>query len=266
MVHQDDNTPTNTTTATSPIRNGDDVDTASKQLQQLDQLHAVIQMEHELTSWIERVRPWIQSSDRTQQHTHGACAGDVNSSNSDSNYDDSIYSNMCRVRPIPTTMGQVHDILCVARSYANRTSAPPGWIPTAPVLNFSTPNPLPHQLRHGALAALQLQRALQQQQQQAEAEAAAVRKRKIQQAAVEQEAAVADRIAAELAHNKLQNNNNHSSAEPQHPASAKTQLQQHHHVPTVVVPQQPKRPRQDITMNLSDSSSSDDEDEDDDDE
>jgi Vitamin-D-receptor interacting Mediator subunit 4 len=261
MVHQDDNnTPTNTTTATSPIPNGDDVDTASKQLQQLDQLHAVIQMEDELTSWIERVRPWIQSSDRTEQHTHGAGAGDVNSN--DSNYDDSIYSNMCRVRPIPTTMGQVHDILCVARSYANRTSAPPGWIPTAPVLNFSTPNPLPHQLRHGALAALQLQRALQQQQ--AEAEAAAVRKRKIQQAAVEQEAAVADRIAAELAHNKLQNNNNdNSSTEPQHPASAKTQLQQHHHVPPVVVPQQPKRPRQDITMNLSDSSSSDDDEDDD---
>jgi hypothetical protein len=66
-----------------------------------------------------------------------------------------------RVRPIPTTMEQVRQILAVGWNYASRTSAPAGWDPMAPVAGFSTPNPLPHMLRGGALAALQLEGAKQ---------------------------------------------------------------------------------------------------------
>ena len=51
--------------------------------------------------------------------------------------------------------------MAVARNLANRTSAPVGWNPMAPVIGFSTPNPMPHQLRGGALATLQLERAKQ---------------------------------------------------------------------------------------------------------
>mmetsp|Transcript_3650 Transcript_3650/g.5108 ORF Transcript_3650/g.5108 Transcript_3650/m.5108 type:complete len:228 (-) Transcript_3650:271-954(-) len=59
--------------------------------------------------------------------------------------------------PTPTTMAEVETILAVARSYSTRTSAPPGWNPNLPVIHFFTPNPLPHQLRKGALGAMQLQ-------------------------------------------------------------------------------------------------------------
>ncbi|KAL3913007.1 MAG: hypothetical protein SGILL_006663, partial [Bacillariaceae sp.] len=45
-----------------------------------------------------------------------------------------------------------------------RTSAPGGWRRKAPVVGFSTPNPLPHQLRGGALGALELERARQAQE------------------------------------------------------------------------------------------------------
>ena len=62
-------------------------------------------------------------------------------------------------RPTPKTMEEVHQVLAVARHWSHRTSAPAGWSPSAPVVGFSTPNPLPHQLRGGALAALQLERA-----------------------------------------------------------------------------------------------------------
>ena len=44
---------------------------------------------------------------------------------------------------------------------ASRTSAPAGWNPQAPLTGFSTPNPLPHQLRGGVLAARQLEDAKQ---------------------------------------------------------------------------------------------------------
>jgi hypothetical protein len=53
-------------------------------------------------------------------------------------------------------MQQVNTILSLARTYSTRTSAPPGWNPNLPVIHFSTPNPLPHQLRQGALGAMEL--------------------------------------------------------------------------------------------------------------
>ena len=61
--------------------------------------------------------------------------------------------------PTPQSMEEVTTVLAVARTYADRTSAPSGWNPNVPIFGFVTPNPLPHQLRGGQLAALQLQQA-----------------------------------------------------------------------------------------------------------
>ena len=58
--------------------------------------------------------------------------------------------------PTPKTLSDVDEILALARTYSTRTSAPPGWNPSLPVVHFATPNPLPHQLRQGALGAMQL--------------------------------------------------------------------------------------------------------------
>jgi hypothetical protein len=58
--------------------------------------------------------------------------------------------------PTPQTLSDVDEILALARTYSTRTSAPPGWNPSLPVVHFATPNPLPHQLRQGALGAMQL--------------------------------------------------------------------------------------------------------------
>jgi len=63
------------------------------------------------------------------------------------------------ILPTPASMSEVNTILSVARMYSSRTSAPAGWKPTLPVFGFATPNPLPHQLRGGALGALQLSMA-----------------------------------------------------------------------------------------------------------
>lgn len=63
------------------------------------------------------------------------------------------------ILPTPASMSEVETVLAVARMYSSRTSAPAGWKPTLPVFGFATPNPLPHQLRGGALGALQLRAA-----------------------------------------------------------------------------------------------------------
>ena len=102
----------------------------------LEKLVDLCELERSLTRSLETAEPWLQTS----------------SSSSNNN-------NIPRVRPIPTTMDQVEQVLAVARNFSNRTSAPAGWNPNAPLVGFSTPNPLPHQLRGGVLAALELQRA-----------------------------------------------------------------------------------------------------------
>jgi len=61
--------------------------------------------------------------------------------------------------PTPRNIEEVKTILAVARAYSLRTSAPPMWNPNLPVIGFATPNPLPHQLRGGALGAMQLKMA-----------------------------------------------------------------------------------------------------------
>ncbi len=58
--------------------------------------------------------------------------------------------------PSPRSSAEVPTILAVARAYSLRTSAPPAWNTNLPVVGFATPNPQPHQLRGGALGAMQL--------------------------------------------------------------------------------------------------------------
>jgi len=112
-----------------------------KEFEILKKVRAMMEVEIALTATIEKVEPWLTSSTRSPPLLpHG---------------------DRPRVRPLPTTMEQVEHVLAVARNFASRTSAPAGWNPNAPVMGFSTPNPLPHQLRGGALAALQLERARQ---------------------------------------------------------------------------------------------------------
>jgi len=57
----------------------------------------------------------------------------------------------------PKSQLEVEHVLAIARSYSTKTSAPPGWSPSLPVLHFSTPNPLPHQLRRGNLSMMELE-------------------------------------------------------------------------------------------------------------
>lgn len=97
----------------------------------LEHLQELTKLERTLTEAIDEAEPWLSST---------------------KSGDDSV-------RPLPTTMEQVNQVLAVARNLSGRTSAPAGWSPDAPVAGFATPNPLPHQLRGGALGTLQLERA-----------------------------------------------------------------------------------------------------------
>jgi hypothetical protein len=104
----------------------------------LKKAQAMIELEQMLTATVEKVEPWLPNAN---------AASNANS--------------RPRVRPLPTSMEQVEVILAVSRNWAARTSAPAGWNPAAPVMGFTTPNPMPHQLRGGALAGMQLERARQ---------------------------------------------------------------------------------------------------------
>ncbi|KAG7371734.1 vitamin-D-receptor interacting mediator subunit 4 domain containing protein [Nitzschia inconspicua] len=110
----------------------------------LEKTQAMIEVERLLTITMEKVEPWLTSNTM------------------DSRYVSTRSINAVRVRPIPTSMEQVDEVLAVARNLSTRTSAPAGWNPNAPVVGFSTPNPMPHQLRGGVLGALELQRARRQ--------------------------------------------------------------------------------------------------------
>lgn len=115
-------------------------------LRLLEKTQALMEVERSLTATLEKVEPWLRhNTTLTPSSMHGFGK---------------------RVRPLPTTMEQVQQVLAVARNYSSRTSAPAGWNPAAPVMGFATPNPLPHQLRGGALAALQLERARQEERSQ----------------------------------------------------------------------------------------------------
>ena len=92
----------------------------------------------------------------------------------------------------PNDMDTVNEVLALARMLSSRTSAPPsGWDPTMPMVNFSTPNPLPHQLRGGSLAAMQLQGA--------KLDRTRKNKRRLEEVQQEEERRKADAAAAQVA-------------------------------------------------------------------
>ena len=125
-------------TTNSSSESGMATDANAEKAALLKKAQAMIELEQSLTATIEKVEPWLPNCN----------AGNNTSSRP-------------RVRPLPTSMEQVDVILAVARNWAARTSAPAGWNPAAPVMGFTTPNPMPHQLRGGALAGMQLERARQ---------------------------------------------------------------------------------------------------------
>lgn len=174
----------------------------------LEKTKTIMELERSLTKTLDKVEPWLLQNSKRQ------------------------LPNRPRVRPIPTTMEEAERVLAVARVLASRTSAPAGWNPAAPVMGFSTPNPLPHQLRGGALAALQLDRARQTE-----------RLRKRQRA---EEEAKAEEKVVEDKQQEVQ------------PSKKDPPLQQPQQAPLRAPGATAKRV--DVSMNLSDSSSSDEED------
>lgn len=125
----------------------------------LEKLQALTKVERSLTKALEEAEPWLSSTST----------------------DDSV-------RPLPSNIDQVHQVLAVARNLSGRTSAPSGWNPQAPVVGFATPNPLPHQLRGGALGTLQLERARDSKRKRAELkEREEIEAKEIQKTKVEQE-------------------------------------------------------------------------------
>lgn len=180
-----------------------------QQLRLLDNVQSLVDLERSLTATIERAAPYLPGG---------------------------------KVRPLPSTMEEVEQVLCLARSLSSRTSAPAGWNPQAPVMGFATPNPLPHQLRGGALGALQLELArtakLTEQQQAREAAEQEKKKRKLQQDEEE-----------EAAKRKQASNDGGESEEQR-------QLREKQRRARQAQQQQQQQQRLVADMNLSDSSSS----------
>jgi len=105
----------------------------------LDHVRSLVEAERALTDAIETTTPLLQQN---------TMSSSILSSQSDP-----------PLLPTPRNIEEVNTILAVARTYSLRTSAPPMWNPNLPVIGFATPNPLPHQLRGGALGAMQLKMA-----------------------------------------------------------------------------------------------------------
>ncbi|GAX26474.1 hypothetical protein FisN_1Lh698 [Fistulifera solaris] len=183
----------------------------------LQNTKTMMELERSLTATLEKVEPWLPQNSHRQ------------------------LPNQPRVRPIPTSMEEVERILAVARAWATRTSAPVGWNPSAPVVGFRTPNPLPHQLRGGALAALQLERARQTER---------LRKRKAE--AVEAPVEKTEQEEEEERDPKRKEINQPKKDLPVRP------LQQSARAPSGAVPNQNQK--MEVSMNLSDSSSDDEDD------
>lgn len=202
-------------------------------LKLLSKAQAMVDIEQSLTATLEKVEPWLLSATTT-----------------------SIDPDRPRVRPIPQTMDQIQKILSVARNFASRTSAPPEWNPNAPVVGFSTPNPLPHQLRGGALATLQLERARQ-----------AERDRKRKRVAEEEQEKTTKKETAAAAAQQQHNQPPGGGAPPpprpdqQHRAAAERRAAREAHARRANNPQQQQQLMA-ATMNLSDSSSEEDSDSD----
>jgi hypothetical protein len=192
--------------------------TQTANLSLLEKTQALMDVERSLTATIEKVEPWLTSNTLKTRNDHFGK----------------------RVRPIPTTMDQVRQVLAVSRNFASRTSAPAGWNPMAPVVGFSTPNPLPHQLRGGAMAALQLERARQ---------AETDKKRRRQEE--EEEAKAANKLAEAQA---MDVESSKTQSQPEKANRPRTENQ-----PRPRTSQRPQQKVQVTSMRLSDSESSDEE-------
>jgi hypothetical protein len=224
-----------------------DTDTTSDDSALLKKAQAMIELEQSLTATIEKVEPWLPNVNAASSASGNA-------------------SSRPRVRPLPTSMAQVDVILAVARNWAARTSAPAGWNPAAPVMGFTTPNPMPHQLRGGALAGMQLERArqgerdkkrqrLEQQQKQIESEKVAANKKSEDDSNTnpnDMDLGTDEKDALDPKHreiSKLEHELQRSKSELSRQAQA---AQRERNARTA-------SQQQDVSMNLSDSSSSDDE-------
>lgn len=203
-------------------------------------MQALIKAERDLTDAIEQAEPWLSSSTSTTP-----------------------------VRPLPTSMAQVEQVLALARNLSARTSAPAGWNPQAPVTGFATPNPLPHQLRGGALGTLQLERAraAKRQRQEQERRTAAEQKSKQQtqqqqppepvKMEIEQETAVVEETKEDIAEEaqEAQDPKRREVVEHEHEFDRRTQSDISK---SIHISQQKQPPKQQVLtadMNLSDSSS-----------
>jgi hypothetical protein len=110
----------------------------------LDHIRALVEAEQGLTEALEQTLPLLSPN--------------FNSNNTN-NFNPSSSSQRGvepPLLPAPRSSADIPTILAVARAYSLRTSAPPAWNTNLPVVGFATPNPLPHQLRGGALGAMQL--------------------------------------------------------------------------------------------------------------
>ena len=212
--------------------------TTASSMNLLEKTQALIELERSLTRTFEKVEPWL--TDNIGNNKDKVKAG-------------------IRVRPIPTSMDEVHKVLAVARNFSSRTSAPAGWNPNAPVIGFSTPNPLPHQLRGGALAALELQRARQAEQD---------KKRKRQEEMEEQNKEKEKQKTEEMNKNKADDGDSKKPATTDKEDTARRKQQENSNRPppparSASLERRVARPVIATTMNLSDSSSEEDESDDD---
>jgi Vitamin-D-receptor interacting Mediator subunit 4 len=117
----------------------------------LEKTQALMEIERSLSMAMERAEPWLAINAITVTNIDSS----IDNDNKTVSTSATIFNP--RVRPAPRTMDEVKLVLDVARNYSTRTSAPAGWNPMAPLVGFASPNPLPSQLRSGALAALELQ-------------------------------------------------------------------------------------------------------------
>lgn len=215
-----------------------DHDASDASLELLKKVQSMLEVESALTRTMAKVEPWLPSATISPQRP--------------------------RVRPIPKSMEEVDRVLCVARNLAARTSAPAGWSPNAPLVGFSTPNPLPHQLRGGALAALQLERAR-----------AAEREKKRQRLQQQEESKRAESVHSEHGGDQdMADSESNNRLDPK-----RREVSAHEHEldrsrsdigrsdaekkRVRVAPPQQQVPQQDVSMNLSDSSSEEEEDDED---
>jgi len=209
----------------------------------------LVDAERGLTQALERSQPLIQPTRPTNKPPTKSVnnSGDINDNAVYHNDDDGdfIQSSISNTNlfSTPRNMEAVEVVLSLARTYASRTSAPPsGWDPSIPMLTFSTPNPLPHQLRGGALGAMQLNMAHHEKQEQNEKriEEEEQKKKRREDEAVEAAALVA----------KNTKNSNSKRARAEDDARAQRRRQQRRASANT------EQVRQTTTMNLSDSSSS----------